>query len=144
MQPNGGPQGRMGLPPAGGSVSRRPTRLVLPRSLTLALALAAGAARPPGAVSQSLSGLCTRPRGRGTLALAGQAWRATPALSSSANGTASGGVAARAAPAARARASVSGRASTRRVGRLLTLPPAGGKRIRPCRPPLRLHRVVSP
>src|SRR5437762_6388533 len=45
MQPNGGPQGRMGLPPAGGSVSRRPTRLVLARPLTLALALAAGAAR---------------------------------------------------------------------------------------------------
>src|SRR5207244_13508517 len=79
-------------------------------------------------------GLCTRPRGRGTLALAGQAWRATPALSSSASGTASGGVAARAAPAARARASVSGRASTRRVGLLLTLPPAGGKPIRPCGP----------
>src|SRR5438876_3666017 len=57
MQPNGGPQGRMGLPPAGGSVSRRPTRLVLPRSLTLALALAAGAARaatPPLAVPLAL------------------------------------------------------------------------------------------
>src|SRR5437867_5346273 len=45
MQPNGGRQGRMRLPPAGGSVSRRPTRLVLARPLTLALALVAGAAR---------------------------------------------------------------------------------------------------
>src|SRR5438552_13202405 len=57
MQPNGGPQGRMGLPPAGGSVSRRPTRLVLARPLTLALALAAGAARaatPPLAVPLAL------------------------------------------------------------------------------------------
>src|SRR2546428_8210206 len=57
MQPNGGPQGRMGSPPAGGSVSRRPTRLVLARPLTLALALAAGAARaatPPLAVPLAL------------------------------------------------------------------------------------------
>src|SRR5881628_2382169 len=54
MQPNGGRQGRMRLPPAGGSVSTAgPNRLVLARSLTLALALAAGAARaatPPLAV----------------------------------------------------------------------------------------------
>jgi len=58
MQPNGGPQGRMGLPPAGGSVSTAgPNRLVLARSLTLALALAAGAARaatPPLAVPLAL------------------------------------------------------------------------------------------
>src|SRR5437016_4422791 len=57
MQPNGGRQGRMGLPPAGGSVSRRPTCLVLARPLTLALALAAGAARaatPPLAVPLAL------------------------------------------------------------------------------------------
>src|SRR5438094_6500536 len=45
MQPKGGRQGRMRLPPAGGSVSRSPTRLVLARPLTLALALVAGAAR---------------------------------------------------------------------------------------------------
>ena len=58
MQPNGGPQGRMGLPPAGGSVSTAgPNRLVLARSLMLALALAAGAARaatPPLAVPLAL------------------------------------------------------------------------------------------
>src|SRR5438046_8828107 len=58
MQPNGGPQGRMGLPPAGGSVSPAgPSRLVLARSLTLALALAAGAVRaatPPLAVPLAL------------------------------------------------------------------------------------------
>ena len=58
MQPNGGPQGRMGLPPAGGSVSTAgPNRLVLARSLTLALALAAGAVRaatPPLAVPLAL------------------------------------------------------------------------------------------
>src|SRR5438309_1538322 len=45
MQPKVGRQGRMRLPPAGGSVSRSPTRLVLARPLTLALALVAGAAR---------------------------------------------------------------------------------------------------
>src|SRR5437879_5949428 len=46
MQPKGGRQGRMRLPPAGGTVSTAgPNRLVLARSLTLALALAAGAAR---------------------------------------------------------------------------------------------------
>src|SRR5436309_2432762 len=61
---------------------------------------------------------------------------ATPALPTSASGTASGGVAARTAPAARARASVSERASTRRFGpAVLTLPTAGGKPIRPCGPP---------
>src|SRR5712664_2707385 len=58
MQPRGGPQYRMGLPPAGGSVSTAgPNRLVLARSLMLALALAAGAARaatPPLAVPLAL------------------------------------------------------------------------------------------
>src|SRR5882724_192783 len=57
MQPQRGPQYRMGLPPAGGGVSRRPTRLVLARSLMLALALAAGAARaatPPLTVPLAL------------------------------------------------------------------------------------------
>src|SRR5437870_8775376 len=57
MQPKGGRQGRMRVPPAGGSVRRRPTRLVLARPLTLALALAAGAARaatPPLAVPLAL------------------------------------------------------------------------------------------
>src|SRR2546430_9219916 len=57
MHPRRGPQGRMVWPPAGGSVSRRSTRLVLARPLTLALALAAGAARaatPPLAVPLAL------------------------------------------------------------------------------------------
>src|SRR6266581_7320487 len=58
MQPRVSPQYRMGLPPAGGSVSTSgPNRLVLARSLMLALALAAGAARaatPPLAVPLAL------------------------------------------------------------------------------------------
>src|SRR3989442_12733608 len=57
MHPKGGPEGGWGCRPAGGSVSRSPPRLVLARPLTLALALAAGAARaatPPLAVPLAL------------------------------------------------------------------------------------------